>query len=95
MTTIEQISNHSNTRQGALGDFATGQRTYADNPLVRGDFATGMRTIAKLAAVNDFATGMRTFPAPMSVGDFATGMRTVPGEVLFLGNHISSAAIAA
>jgi hypothetical protein len=38
---------------------------------------------------------MRTFLAPASVGDFATGMRTEPGEVHFLDNHISSAAIAA
>jgi hypothetical protein len=64
-------------------------------PIVCGDFATGMRTIPKLAAVSDFATGMRTFPAPANVGDFATGMRTEPVEVLFLDNHISSAAIAA
>jgi hypothetical protein len=79
----------------ALGDFAAGQRTYPDYPVVCGDFATGMRTIAKLAAVSDFATGMRTFQAPAIVGDFATGMRTEPVEVRFLDNYVGSVAIAA
>jgi hypothetical protein len=93
MTTIDQISKITNTH--GLGDFAAGQRTYPDYPIVCGDFATGMRTIPKLAAVSDFATGMRTFPAPANLGDFATGMRTEPVEVLFLDNDVSSVAIAA
>jgi hypothetical protein len=85
MTTIDR----------ALGDFATGQRTYPDNPVVRGDFATGTRTMAKSAAIGDFATGMRITPAPACVGDFATGMRTAPVEVLFDDDRVSTLAVAA
>jgi hypothetical protein len=82
-------------RDRALGDFAAGQRTYPDTPVVRGDFATGVRTMAKSAAIGDFATGMRITPAPACVGDFATGMRTAPVEVPFNDDRVSTLAVAA
>jgi hypothetical protein len=84
----------SRARDRALGDYATGQRTYPDSPVVRGDFATGMRTIAKRRAIEDFATGMRTMAKPAAIGDFATGMR-MEVEVRFHENRVSVAAIAA
>jgi hypothetical protein len=83
------------TREGALGDYAQGQRTYLDHPFVWGDFATGVRTIATLAGTSDFATGMRTASTPAHTGDFATGLRTEPVAVRSRYGIVSSSLIAA
>jgi hypothetical protein len=82
------------TRDGALGDYAQGQRTYLGDPFVRGDFATGRRTSAPPAATTDFATGMRT-TTPAHTGDFATGLRTDPVSVPSRDGIVSSQLLAA